>query len=324
MNTLVFTNVKHLKTFIRSSQCVALCVLILGGNNIYGGDIITKNQIAYLQVKESMRSNKASEANTRERNANDAQYQRAQINLGWKQAEEAERANRAREAQQDKIIEETGRHNLATEYQSRAVLGETAKHNRAMEGYQAMQIEESRRHNLIGEQLQNLGLQYNYAALGETKRANLARESENYRSHVAQELETTRANQAREQEAILSRIEQSRHNQATEAQTAWYNQTQAQLKETELARKYPFWTALDTIANGLVSYMRNEGYSGNVQDIIGGIVNGKELSVQERTKKLQETNFNGAQSRKDEIIRQRVRKQELSGYQLQQEQQGRR
>lgn len=95
--------------------------------------------------------------------------------------------------------------------------------------------EETHRSNVAQEELtrsrDTISLDLRGRELGETQRANLAREAENYRSNVAREAENTRSNLAREAET-------QRHNYASEkADTARINLGYSQLAETRRSNK---------------------------------------------------------------------------------------
>lgn len=154
---------------------------------------MTKNQIEYLKLRESQRANLAQEDLTRLRD------QRSYaINLGT--LAESQRHNVATEQQARASLDETSRHNLAGEQ-------ELKRHNIAGEQYNERALQEQSRHNAAQESIgrSQVGATYasialGYQQLGETQRANLAREAETNRSNVARETEMNRSNVAREEE----------------------------------------------------------------------------------------------------------------------------
>lgn len=167
---------------------------------------MTKNQIEYLKLRETQRSNLAQEDLTRARDSRSYE-----IGLGT--LTESQRHNRATEEQARVSLDETARHNLAGERLTRssldegirhnqAVEAEAARHNKVGESYNERALKESGRHNLAQEQIgrSQVGASYaninlGYSQLSEQARANVARETENTRSNMAREQETVRHNQ---------------------------------------------------------------------------------------------------------------------------------
>lgn len=112
---------------------------------------MTSNQIAYLNYKESKRSNQAREAETFRNNF--------------------------------VTSEETHRHNVTTEHLSNLDLNETKRHNLATEGLGALNYKETVRSHKAGERLTGAdqsisrsNLAYKYAELSEKVRSNKANE----------------------------------------------------------------------------------------------------------------------------------------------------
>lgn len=136
-----------------------------------------------IDQEERARSNRKNEqltslqiANQHERNLNDAMFQKAQIRIqeinavtARANAMETQRSNRARETLTASAQAETNRSNLANESINLARANEVARSNRSNEAI-------SRYRNQI-EQFK----------AQETKRSNLARETEQHRSNVARE-----------------------------------------------------------------------------------------------------------------------------------------
>lgn len=154
---------------------------------------MTKNQIEYLKLLETQRSNQAVEAETGR--ANRERERQGQISL-----DEQSRSNLANEKIKADTLIEQSRHNLATESETnRANLArelETSLHNRNTEHVAMLNYSETARANRERERLTS-------EAQDEQRRANLAREAENERSHRADErirtrqvTETERANKA--------------------------------------------------------------------------------------------------------------------------------
>lgn len=167
---------------------------------------MTKNQIEYLKLRETQRSNLAQEELTRTRDSRSYE-----IGLGT--LAESQRHNRATEEQARVSLDETARHNLAGEQLTRSSLDESIRHNQAVEleaarhnkvgeSYNERALKESGRHNLAQEQIgrSQVGASYanitlGYSQLDETNRSNVARETETNRSNLARESETERHNQ---------------------------------------------------------------------------------------------------------------------------------
>lgn len=145
---------------------------------------MTRNQLEYLRLLETERSNKAVEQQTALRDSRT-------YALGVRSQDEVERANRERELFNRDSLRETGRHNQAVE-----------SHNLA-------QLQESMRHNLSTENMSAITNQLRLQELDEVRRTNLARETENRRHNLAAEVEAYRSSVARE-------TENTRHNLATE------------------------------------------------------------------------------------------------------------
>lgn len=214
---------------------------------------MTKNQIEYLKLRESQRANLAQEDLIRTRD------QRSYA-IGLGTLAESQRHNMVTESQARASLDETSRHNVAGEKQAQLNLEETTRHNKATE-------EEMRRHNVVGERYNvdylkesgrhnraqeaigrlQIGASYanislGYQQLGETKRANQAREYETNRSNVAREEETTRSNIARETET-------NRSNTSQEAISMFRNRSEAQYKR-DLTRQGDQQLTLDTWKTG--------------------------------------------------------------------------
>lgn len=139
---------------------------------------MTANQIAYWNLQETKSANR-----------------------------EVARRNAATEA-------ETNRHNVATEGIDISKLQETVRHNTQQEGQQQRELAESVRRNVMSEVQRGQELiesaRTHRANEAETRRSNVAQETESRRAHKASESEAKRSNIAREKET-------TRHNQSAEA-----------------------------------------------------------------------------------------------------------
>lgn len=193
---------------------------------------MTKNQIEYLKLRETQRSNAAQEQLTAHRDARTYEIALGNLNesvrshkanedLGNRQLLETTRSNMERERTNWAVLGETQRHNQAVE-------GETYRHNLETESQARNELSERRRSNLAQEQLQQLNLSYRgqelnirQNELAETIRSNQAREFETNRSNLAREIETNRSNIAQEKERnrsnVASEQETARSHRATEA-----------------------------------------------------------------------------------------------------------
>lgn len=245
----VFTKTSLKSSLTTSLVWFVMCVLLCGWMTLFnfGGENITHNQIEFQKLLESKRSNLATEALTRARDAVDAAYKRDTISLGHRNAAETERANRERERYNVLSLNETQRHNLATESFSLQQLGETSRHNIALENEQsrANQASETLRREQNAEQKRSNIAQerIKQEALGETSRANRAQEALAYDRNVEQR----RSNLANEQLtgernfiSLNSLAESQRANRAQEALRSQQLAQERELKERELADRY-FW-----------------------------------------------------------------------------------
>jgi hypothetical protein len=187
---------------------------------------MTKNQIEYLKLRETQRANLVQEDLTRSRDSRSYE-----IGLGT--LAESQRHNRATEEQARVSLDEVVRHNLAGEKLSRGSLDESirhnmateseaARHNKVGESYNERSLRESQRHNIaqegigrsqVGASFANISL--GYSQLGETSRANIARETENTRSNVAREQENLRHNQSTEAINMYRNRNDSRYQTGT-------------------------------------------------------------------------------------------------------------
>lgn len=145
---------------------------------------MTKNQIEYLKLRETQRSNLSNE-------------------------QERARANRAAEQHNALYLGETKRANLERERQGVETLKEQQRYHDQTYFLGANQLAETERSNRAREVLTE-------AQLHETQRANLAREDEERRSNLAREMETSRANYARENLQLGSLEETIRSNRRKE------------------------------------------------------------------------------------------------------------
>lgn len=134
---------------------------------------MTRNQIEYVKLLETRRSNLRGEELTASRDTLAAEAKRVEL-------QEAARHNLATEALtgrnldiQRASLDETTRHNKSTEQIGRGTLAESTRHNQAQEV-------ETRRHNTETEGLQRISLdetgRHNLVTEGETRRHNLVGE----------------------------------------------------------------------------------------------------------------------------------------------------
>lgn len=173
---------------------------------------MTKNQIEYLKLLETQRSNKATEEINRSRAATDRE-----IGLGQ--------------------LAETQRHNIAGEQQQVAILGETQRHNVVSEQLQSTSISEAMRSNRAQEEIslkrQLEDERSNRAREAETERSNRSRERETERSNRAQEAEYHRSNLAREEETHRTNVaNEVIRNRGVDAQFAGVAAQYASIAET--------------------------------------------------------------------------------------------
>lgn len=218
------------------SAFVANIVVLIGTKILQKEEcLLTKNQLEYLKLLETQRSNRENERLTGERD-------RVTKELGFGNLAENMRSNRAKEAQQVAVLGETQRSNLAQEELKRISLDETSRSNQANErlkeqsnkiaGYNFLEI---RRSNKAREQETNRA---NLAKEAETKRSNLAQEAENYRVHSLNDIregqridlaygtlnEQIRNNNLNYDVSTQRNLEQYRHNLASEIETKRSNE----------------------------------------------------------------------------------------------------
>lgn len=193
---------------------------------------MTKNQIEFLKLRETQRSNSMT-ADLRQQELGN-KFAIETLQLG-----ESARHNKAMEANAANEVAEKVRHNILGDLHSEMSVNEQRRANLAREA-------EQHRANVASEQLSLSSLaanrQYQQAQIGlgysqvaETSRANQAREAETTRANIAEEalkrysnVETKRSNQARESEA-------QRHNIVSESITRRQN-TLKQESQSEQAR----------------------------------------------------------------------------------------
>lgn len=170
---------------------------------------MTLNQIRYNELLETRRSNLQQEFLT-------AQRDFRSYTLGQQQLGETARHNQEMERHNVRVLGETNRHNLAQEQLGYQTLGETARHNLSTESISSAQ------NALRGQELI------------ETKRSNLARESEATRSNRAREAEQARSN-LRNEELKATSLDLERERLALQS---WYNQQQIALGLRNLNYSY--------------------------------------------------------------------------------------
>lgn len=168
--------------------------------NLERSRFMTRNQIEYLKLKESMRSNQEQERLTASRDA-------ANVALGYANLSETSRANRAKESESALSRLESQRANLANEA-IRARSNEIA----------AGELSERQRHQIAVEL--------------ETARANLARESETSRANRAMEYETNRSNKARESETTRSNLAREEENHRANLANEWLKSESNRISES--------------------------------------------------------------------------------------------
>lgn len=151
---------------------------------------MTSNQLRYWELKETIRSNRAKEAETRRSNRATERLTQA-YQLGSLEL-------RARE------LSEIQRRNLASEGISLATLAETSRHNVQYE-------QETKRHNLSNEALTARQLDISQASLNETVRSHKVQESLTKLTLA----ENIRHNQAQENLGFGQLAMESRYKQAT-------------------------------------------------------------------------------------------------------------
>lgn len=170
---------------------------------------MTKNQIEYLKLRETQRSNRVS-AELKQQELGNA------FAINTLSLDETARHNRAVEANTANDVSERVRHNIVSELHSEMSVNEQRRANLAREA-------ETKRSNIASERLgvdslsatrqyhsQQVGL--GYSQLAESSRANQAREAE-----------TTRSNQAAESIKLMSQQEITRSNLAKESETHRHN-----------------------------------------------------------------------------------------------------
>lgn len=214
---------------------------------------MTRNQIDYAKLLESRRASMEIEELTRRRDETNRE-------LGFRAAEETERANRERELFNRESLSETTRHNLASESQAALSLHESTRHNTELETLNAAQnylrsleLAENQRSNVSREAETN---RHNIASEIEARRAAISRETETHRANVASEnlgyanvgvrqSELSSLNEFRRSDLTLSGDkldEVIRNNMARESETERHNKAQesisaATTSETERANR---------------------------------------------------------------------------------------
>lgn len=170
---------------------------------------MTQNQIRYNELLETRRSNLQQEFLTALRDSRSYALGRQQLG-------------------------ETTRHNQEMERHSVRVLGETQRHNLAQEQLGSDTLRESARHNLSQESINSAANAVRFQELGETRRSNMARESETHRSNLVREAETHRSN-VRNEELKVTSLDLERERLAMQM---WYNQQQIALGQRNLGFNY--------------------------------------------------------------------------------------
>lgn len=220
---------------------------------------MTQNQIAYWNLKETERANRAREkenyranvANEKIRSrSNDITYQ-----LGDRNATETVRANLAKELENNRTNmsnEDIRRANNAIQLLENMVHQYDAETKRGQLAYSYANLAEIARSNRANEGLRG-------SELLEANRANLAREQENYRSNLAKENATRFANAASAGTNITSNTladlrnqETQRHNVAVESETKRSNLVNQQFeaaKQLEQINNDKFKIYVDLLRN---------------------------------------------------------------------------
>lgn len=258
-----------LKNILNSNIATAMLVTVVVVATQIGGMYLTKNQILAQQLVETKRANTAQEQLTLARDQANAKYQLGQLELGRRNAQEAERANRERERYNVLALNESSRHNLATEAAELSRLAEQSRHNVRSEEQTDLNLREQARANAARE------------ALGTRQQAEIERSNRaNEQLNTQRNVETQRSNLANEAlqsernyVSLNSLYEQQRANREHERiQLLELNQNR-ELKQQELADRY-FWT--DKV-NTLLNNLMDTNPSG-----IGGIINEKGIELQQR------------------------------------------
>lgn len=237
-----------------SEPCSALINedMYLISNNIRKEVNMTRNQLAYWELRENKRAHRSQEAETKRANlareaethrnnlaveqetnrANLARERQNAINSDRQNTQffaslaETKRANQEREKISYAQLKETNRSNLANEQiarynaiSSRMNVLETMRTNQAKEAQSFLNYTESVRSNKAKELIQR-------ASLSETRRSNIA--NEDLRINTLQE--TIRSNKAREDISRFGNVltlqnlhETTRHNRVSEAELNRHN-----------------------------------------------------------------------------------------------------
>lgn len=154
---------------------------------------MTRNQIEYWNMKESIRHNKATEQETNRHNVQSETVDLGNLNENIRHNKsvetetrrhnkvgetESNRHNLETERQGRDVIAETGRHNLETERQGRDIIAETGRHNRATEGIDLGKLNETIRHNVVTEGQEDRRIDLSMGQLSEQQRHNLVSEGQ--------------------------------------------------------------------------------------------------------------------------------------------------
>lgn len=184
---------------------------------------MTSNQIEYLKLVESQRSNRVNE-------------------------QERFRANTASELLGQRTLAETQRANLAREEHNRNVLQEQKQYHSDSILLGSQQLAETMRSNSAREAL-------TLSQLDETRRANQVREQETIRSNLAQERELNRSNLAREHVMLGQLDELTRSNKAKEslsssqlAETIRFNDMTQDYRDRSLEEQHRHSVATEIVA----------------------------------------------------------------------------
>lgn len=252
-----------------------------------------REQQATMSLDETRRSNLAREL--------EAQRHNRQVeSLNIAQLEEVTRSNRVREMRDQLALEETRRANVARETETQrynrvrevidtGYLNEAVRHNKATEVVEQGRLDVSKyqadtqRQSMLNQaRYQQQSISLGYSQLGETRRANMARESmqqmginEQIRSNIANE--DIRRSQATTQRisAVQSAVNESRRvseskrsNLAREVETRRANRATERISSTrnDLTKRSQDIQLLDVVSKFGTNVARLS--RGNISDII--------------------------------------------------------
>lgn len=219
---------------------------------------MTRNQIEFWRLNETVRANKAVEA-----------HNRAVLEYNYQVLEENKRANLAREAElhrsnvanevhnervrvdnfyfNSRQMAEQKRRNQESELMARRQLAELSKHNRASETaqfsqlkLQAMSLSNAARNTIEAERSNRANEQLNSLRIAETTRSNMRNEQTNL-MHLNEQIRSNQASEAIRRQSnantLRSLEEQMRHNRSVEAETSRHNLMDEKLQVLSMSLK---------------------------------------------------------------------------------------